>query len=181
MSEGMLKLDGDLAQDIRKFFGEVKEKAVRPAAHAGALVFYQEMEKRIPVRDGVLRKGLYRFFDEKLSSDTRKTYLVGINARKAPHWHLIELGHWQYFRVVRTADGRYFTAVRPDAKGKRPPKKRASLQEKLAYYQPNPGGPKWVPAQPFIRPSYDAAVGRAITAMKERMAQRIEDIKNGTA
>lgn len=181
MSGMKFKIDGDLAKSLQDYVQAVNEKAIRPAAHAGALTFYEEIAQRVPVDQGTLRKALYRFFDEKRSSDTRKTYLVGMNAKKAPHWHLIELGHWQYFRVVRAPDGRYFTAVRPEAKGKPRPRKRASLAEKLAYYQPNPGGPKWVPPKPYLRPSYESAAQRALEAMKRRLAERLEDIKHGTA
>jgi hypothetical protein len=46
-----------------------------------------------------------------------------------------------------------FTFVRPEAKGKPKPKRKASQAVKDAYYVPRKGGPKQIPARPFVRPA----------------------------
>lgn len=112
---------------------------VRPAAQAGAQVYYDEVLRRVPVATephkrkggrviapGALKRSIYQAFSTDHSNDQVATYHVSWNARKAPHGHLIENGHWT--RKV----------------GKHGPLK-----------------PKWVPAYPFIRSSYDAMSGGA--------------------
>lgn len=140
------KFDSEkMVKAIKAYHGDVKH-SMRSAALAGAKVLYEDMIPRVPVSKaprkvksktyypGTLRKSIYHAFSEPKSSGTRAVYHIGPNKRKAPHWHLIEYGHWT--KKV----------------GKRGP-----LQ------------PKWVPAKPYIRPTWDAKGPAAVEAMKARL------------
>ncbi|ATA55174.1 hypothetical protein CKY39_19625 [Variovorax boronicumulans] len=126
---------------------------VRPAAQAGAQVFYDEVLRRVPVAatghkrkggrvipPGALKGSIYQAYSADHSTPQAATYHVSWNARKAPHGHLIENGHWT--KVV----------------GKNGPLK-----------------PHWVPAQPFIRSSYDARVAAAEKAASDVLDKGIAD------
>ena len=127
---------------------------MRPAAQAGAQVFYDEVLLRVPVATktvkrksgkviapGALKASIYQAYSADNSSDRTATYHISWNARKAPHGHLIENGHWM--RVVGK-DG--------------------------------PMQPKWVAAIPFIRSSYDAAGSRAEQAVVARIDRGMVEI-----
>lgn len=145
MSDVFLKLDS-LDVDAREL--------MRPAAQAGAQVFYDEVLLRVPVATktvtrksgkviapGALKRSIYQAYSADNSTDRSATYHISWNARKAPHGHLIENGHWM--RVVGK-DG--------------------------------PMQPKWVAAIPFIRSSYDAAGARAEQAVVARIDQGMVQI-----
>lgn len=131
---------------------------VRPAAQAGAQVFYDEVLRRVPVatephwrkggriiQPGALKKSIYQAYSSDHSNDAVATYHISWNARKAPHGHLIENGHWT------------------KSVGKHGPLK-----------------PHWVPAHPFIRPSYDAMGASADSAtnavLDKGLAQALEKL-----
>jgi len=146
-------LVSDMSESLAKLEADMKEHVVRSAAHAGALLFYDEARRRAPVYGGAPRKGIkpgqlrdaiYRAFAEKKSSDVVKMYEVSWNTRKAPHGHLIEYGHW----IVQKVNGI------PQRTGR-------------------------VPAIPFIRGSFDRAQD-AIRAMRERAVERTAEVLSGT-
>lgn len=141
--------------DKLQALNESAQAALRPAAHAGAIVFNNEMLARVPVDDGDLKASLYRFFVDRKSSDTRKVYVVGPNKKEAPHWHLQEFGHWRVNVVVR------------DAKGK-----LIATTERL-------DDPVFVPANPYIRPTFDAKAGEVVNAMKVRYAEKLRESGTG--
>lgn len=70
----------------------IAEKAVRPAAEAGARVFRDEVVQRVPKKTGLLRSAIYEVFSEKESTDEKSVYHVSWNKRKAPHGQLVEYG-----------------------------------------------------------------------------------------
>jgi HK97 gp10 family phage protein len=148
------RMSGSLAANVRALRSGATE-ALRPAAHAGALVFYREMRIRVPVDEGDLYAAIYRVHVDSKSNPTRQVYQVGPNVKKAPHWHLVEFGHWRVNVVVRGMDGRI----------------RATT-ERLDQ-------PVWVPAVPYIRPTFDATAGRAVQAMQERFAEALRETKTG--
>ncbi len=145
---------GSLAEKI-KALGKGAEEALRPAAQAGAQVFYDEMRTRAPVAEGVLRDSIYQFYLERKSGDDKHVYVVGPNKSKAPHWHLVEFGHWQPYAVVMI-DG----------------------QLKTLKDRPLPT-PVFVPAQPFIRTTLDAMSVQALEAMRERYVQALRESNTG--
>jgi HK97 gp10 family phage protein len=137
---------------LRQFADEIRQKALRSAAHAGAEVMYAEMRLRVPVDEGTLYGSIYQWHDENRSGFNRQVYVVGPNKKKAPHWHLLEYGHWRVNVVIR--DGSRWIATK----------------ERLPQ-------PKWVPAVPYARPTFDSKAAVAVEAMKLRLAARIEEIK----
>lgn len=142
--------------DKLDLLAEGANRALRPAARAGALVFYGEMQIRVPVDDGILKDSLYHFHDDKRSHTGRQVYLVGPNKGRAPHWHLAEFGHWQPYTVVKLEDGTYFT-----------------MKDKpLAT-------PQWIPAVPYIRPTFDARSTDAVDAMRRRYAEALRETRTG--
>lgn len=134
------------------------EGGVRPAAQAGAQVFYEEMKQRAPegteaehyfygqaakkaakgnkralaylFTRGNLKKSIYQYFNKRLSTDGKAIYSITWNRRTAPYGKMVEQG------TSRAA------------------------------------------AKPFQRPAYDAVRARAVRAVKSRMR---EEIKKGTA
>ena len=58
-------------------------------------------------RPGQLRDAIYHVYADQLSSDGHAVYRVSWNAKKAPHGHLIEYGHWRGLegRAVPVLDG----------------------------------------------------------------------------
>ncbi len=101
--------------DIKIDFGNVDagldaittqaSKSVRPAAQAGAQVFYDEVLLRVPVntkvvrrkdgrliQPGALKASIYQVFSKDKSPEGVATYDISWNARKAPHGHLVENG-----------------------------------------------------------------------------------------
>src|SRR6516225_3327351 len=125
------------------------EALTRPAAQAGAQVFYDEMLQLVPVAEkghttksgqeiplGTLKLSIYQVYSVDNSRNGHATYHITWNRRKAPHGHLIEYGHWS---------------------------------KKVGKY--GPLQPKWTPAHPFQRPAFDnkatAAVEAANAVMEE--------------
>ncbi|AZS80671.1 HK97 gp10 family phage protein [Achromobacter spanius] len=147
--------EGDIAGQIAAFVERVREEAVRPAAHAMAVVLYDEMRARVPFHMGKLQGAIYRWFDEAESDADRKTYQVGVNKSKAPHWWLVEHGHWRRHAVLRLPDGSYVT-----------------LKDKPLKT------PIFEPAQPYLRVSVDAKISAAVEAGRMRMAEKIGEIMN---
>lgn len=149
------RLEGSMADAIAAYSAEIQAKVIRSGAHAGAIVFYDEMKLRAPVDEGTLRDSIYRWHDEKRSVDGRQRYLVGPNKGKAPHWFNVEYGHWRV-NVVFTGPNGELIAVK----------------ERLAT-------PQWVPAKPYARPTFDAKASMAIEAAMRRMKERMREINAG--
>jgi HK97 gp10 family phage protein len=116
------------------------EAAIRPAAQAGAQVFYDEMKKRVPMsakphksgkktyNPGTLRKAIYQAYAEDESGDGRATYRVSWNKTHAFYGRFIEFGTSK------------------------------------------------APAQPFLRPAYDAARNKAIQAAQSRLSIELKKV-----
>lgn len=145
------------------FAKDFQEKALRSAVRAGALVFQEEMKERAPVGNplestksdytpGTLRNSIYHYYDVRNSVNGKQVYLVGPNKNKAPHWYFTEYGHFRY-NFVTGEKGKYIVA------------KKDRLPEA-----------KFVPANPFVRPTWDAKSGAAIDAMQARLLQRIREL-----
>ncbi|WP_275760835.1 HK97 gp10 family phage protein [Ralstonia pseudosolanacearum] len=107
----MFELNGDLLGGLDQLADDIEEHVVRSVAHAGALVFYEEARTLAPVyrgtekkgvRPGQLREAIYRAFADQQSTAGQAVYRISWNAKKAPHGHLIENGHW----LVRKVNGK---------------------------------------------------------------------------
>lgn len=145
-----MQLTGDLTSGLDALEKRVKEEVMVSGVAAMARVIYDEVKlnvqpPRIGQKTGNLASGVYRYFATAKSSEYVKKYFVGVNHKKAPHWHLIEYGHWQPYQTVQLASGAWVT-----------------LKDRLL------ASPKWIPPRPFIRPAADH-LPRAIEAGKARM------------
>ncbi len=132
---------------------EKARAATRPAAQAGAQVFYNEVTlnvSRIGRVTGNLASSIYQVFSKDNSTPDRATYHISWNAQKAPHGHLVEYGHIQTRKVYIGSDGHWYTSPEP-------------LPE-----------PKQVAAQPFVRPAY-AKAQEALQAAKARFEQEMAE------
>ena len=96
------EMNGDPMEGLNRFVEAIEERVVRPAAHAGALVFYERARELAPeylgplkkgIKPGQLRAAIYRVFSEDLSNDDVKIYQISWNHTKAPHGHWMEYGN----------------------------------------------------------------------------------------
>ncbi len=161
---GKIGLDGDLIGALEKFEKAIYETVLRSAAYAGAEMMYKEVQMRVPVRTGKLKESLFVYFDRKLDQPTFKSYLVGPNKRKAPHWYNVEYGHFRYNRS--NGQGGWM-------RSKSNPNARGPGAHDLAGALPVP---IWVPAKPYMRSAYDAKIAACLNRMKERLGERIKEL-----
>lgn len=107
-----LRIDADsLMKDLDRLGQELIEKGTRPAAQAGAQVFYDTVRARAPVsrkahksgwkkkgweptliEPGALRAAVYQVFSQRQSSNAHAVYEISVNQKKAPHWLVVEFG-----------------------------------------------------------------------------------------
>ena len=156
-----MKIEGDVdvssvLAGLRSLGNEKMVSLARSMGVAGGKVLRDEAKARAPVESGGLRDALYLAFKDGKSTEAKVIYSVTWNAKKAPHGHLLEFGHWQPYTVVRTKDGRFYT----------------DKSKPLS-------APKWVPAHSFLRPAYMGAAGRALQAMQARGRERLAEILAG--
>lgn len=142
----------------------LRERLARSMAVAGGQVLRDEAKARAPVgtaeggsiTPGLLRSAIYLAYSPERSTDGKQVYVVSWNSEKARHGHLLEFGHWLTHVAYRGPDGEWYS--NPD--------------KPLAQ-------PKWVAAEPFLRPALDASIGRARDAMIVRGRQRLFDLLAG--
>lgn len=138
----------------------VKNQVARSMAVAGGKVLRDEVLARVPVgtaaggsiTPGLLKSAIYLAYKEARSTGGEQVYAVSWNAEKAPHGHLVEFGHWQTHVTYIGKDGEWHT----------------DKSKPLA-------NPRFVPAQPFLRPALEA-VPRAQQAMIERGRERLAEL-----
>ena len=85
-----------------------------------------------PKQSGRLAESIYQKFSPENSGHGRARYHISWRLtgepdapNRAPHAHLLEFGHWRYFKVVRIKGGEYRTAVRPGMEGVKAPEGRS--------------------------------------------------------
>ena len=168
-----MKIEGDVdvssvLAGLRSLGNEKMVSLARSMGVAGGKVLRDEAKARAPVESGGLRDALYLAFKDGKSTEAKVIYSVTWNAKKAPHGHLIEFGHWRYNKII---NGRPQKSLRPGlTKGKGP-------QDHVP-----PGAldqPVWVSAHPFLRPAYTSSAGRALQAMAARGRERLAEILAG--
>lgn len=184
MASFTLTLDTSSVERYLAALGTEADASVRPVAQKGAQVFYDEARAnaaRIEKKTGRLAASIYQAYSPRLSGQKYANYHVswrtkGGGGQRAPHGHLIENGHWRYYVSYIGKDGKWHTMVRPEMRGKKPPRlgrdakrNRALLN---AYYVPLPGGPRWVSAIPFMRPAFNKAQA-ALDAMERELFTRL--------
>lgn len=145
----MINIEFDFDKIARKLDGITKasKAALRPAAQAGAEIFYLEVKMRAPVSDGshffygknsrksgvrylfpagTLRDSVYQYYNKGQSTPEKAVYSISWNHQKAPYGYMVEYGTSR------------------------------------------------APAHPFLRPAYDAAAARARDTVLAVMRNGIE-------
>ena len=126
-------------------------KAVRPAAQAGAQVLYDNVKQnvnRIGKVTGNLSNSIYQVYSERQSTEGKAVYEVSWNPRKAPHGHLVEYGHVKKYAVYMGSDGKWYTNKN------------------------KPVPPVQIAAQPFMRPAI-SKFNEAMDAVKDRLIEEL--------
>lgn len=125
-------LQGDLDGVLSRYSNYIRDKILIRTAAAGARVMHGELTIRtrppkMGRKTGNLQNAVYRTLSRSRSTNDVKSYHIGVNKKKAPHWHFLEYG--------------------------------TSRQ----------------PARPYIRPTFDTKVNTAITTMRERVTQLLNE------
>lgn len=135
---------------------QAAEGAVRPAAQAGAEVFYQEVKGNVRegteaqhyfygraaqkapkgskkalaylFTKGTLKRSVYQYYNKRFSTQSKAIYSISWNHREAPYGFMVEYG---------TSSAK---------------------------------------ARPFLRPAFDAAQRRALQAVEARMASEVKKV-----
>lgn len=149
------KFESTISGVLNELDAGVREKVLRPAAYAGARVLYDMLLANTPVKKGIMKGAVYHWHDDGRSPPNgyNQWYSVGVNMKKAPHWHLLEFGHKRINVVVKLPDGSW-----------RPFRRRLHT-------------PRWVAAQPFLRPTWLAGERPAVEAMRNRLKERLNEVK----
>lgn len=145
-----INIDKSLTNKLDQVFENFADDVMRPGAFAASTVIYDEMQLLVPEKTGQLKSAIYRY-REKNGSGNEAIFYIGPNKRKAPHWSLVEHGHFQIYQV-------YFDPKIDDY--------RTNVKQPLAV-------PKLVPAQPYIRPTFDAKISQALQAGLDEMHKRL--------
>lgn len=164
---GLNLLDG-AKESIARTMGVAMGAEVRDEAKFRAPVLQPGNEGTDGQRPGVLRDAIYLAYDDRrrLLNPNAYRYVVSWNAKKAPHGHLAEFGHWMPYQWAKTEDGLYYTPI-PNNSGK-------GKQQGI----PIEGGGFSVAAQPFLGPAFDAKLPRLLTiAIQAGRAKFAEGMK----
>lgn len=154
---------------------EMLTHVLRSAAHAGAIVLYNELQVKVPVKKGVLKESLFRWFNTKQSTPTVQRYLVGPNKQEAGYWANVEFGHFRYNK--RGFNGKWRKSLL--ANGSTTDGKVKSVKGKWH------GGPGaldkavWVPPSPYLRPAWEAKKGTIAKVMRSRAGERLRELLAG--
>jgi len=146
-----MQFDESITSQIEAFKGDFVEKVLRPAVFKGATVLYDEIKLRVPSDSGSLKNAIYRWKQDSethIENNGQVIYYIGVNKRKAPHWHWIEHGYYQIYAKFFDEDSGEWKSS------------NALLP-----------APKFIPAQPYIRPAYDAKINAANAAVLKEMQE----------
>ena len=163
------------------------------ATQAGAQVFYDEVKTRAQslANTGNLARSIYQYRNKDEQRPGHAQYKISWrkggkkkDANKdansamaglpiAAHGQLVEYGYIQRYASYVGSDGNWYTAIRPEMRGKPAPKRSASQAVKDAYYVPRKGGPVQHLPRSFLRAGYEAAKNRAMDASRMEMEKRI--------
>lgn len=164
---------------------DMRESLARKMAVEGGVIYRDEAKKRAPVnsqpgtanqypvkrgkggnalgaarpasgsRPGQLRDSIYLAYRDAQSTQSHVVYSVTWNAKKAPHGHLAEFGHRQYFVVRKDLKGRYYTT-----------------NERLPQ-------PKIILGKGFLGATYESTLSRVQAAMIERGRKELPNLLSG--
>lgn len=142
--------------------GEFKEAlAARMAVEGGVLIrdeaktiaATRKPDRKFSMPTGTWANSFYLAKSDVRTTQDQVVYSVSWNAKKAPHGHLAEYGHNNYY-VIKQIKGQWRTMAK--GKGGGP---NAQLR---------PGGPKRIAATPALRPAIDGRGAEAVKVMIER-------------
>ena len=89
----------DIKAQLAQFVDRVNTDVLPVAMYAGAKILYDEMKinapKGTPRSTGALSNAIYHFRVEKGIPKDMQIWHVGVNKKKAPHWHWLEYGNSQ--------------------------------------------------------------------------------------
>lgn len=87
-------LSGDITAGLDKLEAKIRGEVLLSGVAAMANVVYQEvlLNAGRHVKTGTLRDAVYRAYSPEKSDDVQQVYHVGVNRRKAPHFHFLEFG-----------------------------------------------------------------------------------------
>lgn len=161
-----------MADALAQYREEVQQRAIRSALYAGARMLYDEMKiraggyggkysgplsykypKHEKKRADTLQSSIYHYYDKKQATATRHVYVIGPNKREAPHWFNVEYGHFRVNKIIVNDDG---TII--------PTKERLPA-------------PAWVPARPYIRPTWDSTGASAVQAMLAKLRDNLRGLE----
>lgn len=200
----MLTVDFDFSSLLSKIdaMEAVIKKSIRPAAKAGAQVFYDEVQARaLSVGGFRLYASIYQKFVIDSATGTlgdSATYHVSWrkqakkvnvkagkdkddeedNAGGLVHTTMgfwIEFGRWQRYMARTGEDGEWYTVAKPFKKKADKPGRYATQAQKDAYWMPRKGGPVFHAPKSFLRSSYEAKKTEAAQAVQARMVQLLKE------
>lgn len=170
-----LSIDMSAFESEMEQLAERADKAVRPAAQAGAQVLYDRAKSNVAAlgrKTGNLDRSIYQAYSANNSNESKAVYHISWNATKAPHGHLLEFGYLQRYLYYQDNQGQIRPMVRPGMEGMPRPGRRASREQKDAYFMTRPGGPVQVPGYAFLRRAKDA-MPQAQEAMRKTFLERL--------
>lgn len=165
-------LEMNLVSGVKKLEAAVREKVLRSATFAGINLFYTEMRLRVPVSEGTLYSAIYQYHVDDRSTKFRQVYATGPNKAKAGHWHWIEYGHWRYNKIINGKAQRSKSNTSRSNRVTPPGSAHRGVHDL-------PGAldvPVWVPAKPYIRPTYDAKIGQLLATFNKRAGERLSEV-----
>lgn len=153
---------------------EMLTHILRSAAHAGAIVMYNELLAKMPEKNGVLKGSLFRWFNTKRSTPTVQRYLVGPNKQEAGHWANVEFGHFRYNKPLHGGKKWAKSKLAKGIEGK--------TKSVKGQWHGGPGAldkPAWVPPHPYLRPAWEAKKGTVAKVMRSRAGVRLRELLAG--
>jgi hypothetical protein len=173
--------EGDVAAKLRELERRILSKVLRPAAYAGAKVLYMDMLMRAPIETGTLVGSIFHWYDRKRSTAVKKEYLIGPNKAQAPHWYNVEFGHWRY---NQSAGGVVWRRSKTNPSGRVAGSTPSGPGGNYRSVHNRPGAldvPVWVPASPYIRPTWDGQKLNALAAAKKRAGEKLREVMGEVA
>lgn len=89
------KLKNNIGDTLKGLQGEELTSILFSGAAAMANVIYTDIidNPSFPEKTGLLKSAIYRTHAKDNSTDRKIAYHVGVNKKKAPHWHWVEFGN----------------------------------------------------------------------------------------
>lgn len=157
-----ITFDSNIVEKLSEWEDKFLDEGLRRIAYSGAKALYDELLIRAPVgppkndrASKPLREAIYHWHDDKVSTRKLQSYVIGVNKAKAPHWWLVEHGHYRY-HAIGLVNGRWKT------------------------FKDRPlSTPVWVPPHPYLRPAFESKMRTALQASLDRFYEIADRIFKG--